>query len=261
MNGKIVNILDKNPFEDKNIDGPPLEKIVFKDIPFGDSNGEALINNYLADHPHVKVMSDIGFEKLRSKDKFADLSYHSGERFVYAQADFSPALPGNTQIGDYNVRIYHRSQDVFCRRCNTKNMHKTSDIHECASYRTDQNQVIAFRGDCNILSNFFMCKISVFGREFRSAEHAYQWRKCLDCLRPDLAARIQKAVTPKRAKMIANEIHRKQLDQWHSAKGHIIIMNEVLYAKSESNVDFRSRILNSGEKLLAESTRDLKWRT
>ena len=128
INGKIINILSSNPFEDKNIDGPPLEKIIFKDIPFGDSNGGTLINDYLGDHPHIAVMSDIGYEKMRSKNN-SNLPYHSGERFVYVQADFSPSLPGNTQMGEYNVRIYHKSQNVFCRRCNTKNMHKTSDIH------------------------------------------------------------------------------------------------------------------------------------
>lgn len=262
INGKLVPVLGTNPFETNTNDHrPPLEKITFKDIPLGDPNGTTLINNYLREHPHITVTSNVGYSKLQSKSKKDDMLYMSGERFVYAEADFTPALPGNTQIGNYNVRIFHRSQEVFCKRCKTKNMHKTSDVHECAAYRDDQDSVIAFRGDCNIFSNFFICKVNVFGMDFRSAEHAYQWRKCLDCLRPDLAAKITKAATPKRAKMIANEVHPRQLDLWHRAKGHIIVMSEVLYAKSQSNIDFRAMILNSGDKLLAESTRDLKWGT
>ena len=261
IQGRQVNLLTEHPFTKKQIfDGPPVEKIVFRDIPMSDPAATDLIINYLYEHPHVTVLSDVYYTRMRTKDhKYTP--YRGGDRFVYAQANFYPPLPSNTQIGEYNVRIWHQSQQMFCSRCGTKNMHRTSDIDLCDSYRSDGDQVVAFRDDWDILSNFFMCKIIVFGHEFWSAEQAYQWRKCIDCLRPDLAARILKASTPKRAKQIATEIHPTELAKWHKVSGHIIVMNEVLYAKSVSNIDFRSSVLKTGNKLIAESTRCLRWGT
>ena len=187
--------------------------------------------------------------------------YKTGDRFVMAQADFSPSLPGNTQMASYNVRIWHKSQEIFCRRCKSKNHHKTSDVDHCDQYRGNSDDVITFRDDCDILSNVFMSNVTVFGRVFRSAEHAYQWRKCIDCLRPDLASRIMRAYTPKKAKMIARALSSREIGKWRNVSGHVMVMREVLYAKAMSNIDFCHFVANSGDKIIAECTRDMLWGT
>ena len=168
----------------------------------------------------MKVVSDVTYAKMRTEDN-RKTTYKTGERFVMAHADFSPSLPGNTQMANYNVRIWHKSQEVFCRRCKSKNHHKTSDVENCKQFRVNGDDVITFRDDCDILSNFFMSNITVFGRVFRSAEHAYQWRKCIDCLRPDLASRIMRAFTPKKAKMIAHALSFSEIRKWRDASGHV----------------------------------------
>ena len=76
-----------------------------------------------------------------------------------------------------------------------------------------------------------------------------------------MASKILKAATPRRAKQIANEISVTQLNQWYMVKGDICVMKDVSYAKAMSNIDFKNIILNSGNKILAENTRDLKWGT
>ena len=188
-----------------------------------------------------------------------DTPYRSGDLFVYAEADFSPALPDHTQIGQYNVRVWHRSQQISCKRCNTENLHRTSDTTECSNYVVDSGSIVAFREDWDILSNFFVCNVFVFGRSFRSAEAAYQWKKCNDCLRGDLANRILRAPTPKKCKQIASEIDLKALDKWHAAKGHIVVMSDVMMAKATSNIDFRSAIIKTNDKVIVEATACMKW--
>ena len=101
--------------------------------------------------------------------------------------------------------------------------------------------------------------VGVFGHVFKSSEHAYQWRKCIDCLRPDLAHKITRASTPKRAKQIASSICESELVKWHDVRGHIFVMKEVLLGKTMSNIDFCEAIMKSREKLLVESTRDCVW--
>ncbi len=259
INGRRVAILNANPYSVKDIsDAPPEEKIVFKDIPLNDPQAMNLINAYIDKHSQIIPTSDRQYCYLKNND-YSDTPYKSGEIYMYAQADFHPALPGNTQMGDYNVRVWHKSQDVSCKRCQTKNDHRTGDIYHCPSYRRDDGQIVAFRADYNIMSNFFMCKVTVFGIEFRSSEHAYQWRKCMDCLRPDLARRILRAATPKLAKLIASEICQRELRKWHDINGHIMVMRVVLAAKCLSNDDFGMALIDSEDKIIAESTRDMLW--
>ena len=104
-----------------------------------------------------------------------------------------------------------------------------------------------------------MCKVVVFGHTFKSAEHAFQWKKCMDCLRDDLADRILRAPSPARAKQIAMEVDGNALKKWHDVKGHIMVMSDVLMAKSDSNIDFRNTLLNTDDRILAEATACTKW--
>lgn len=108
-------------------------------MPLGEPHGNELIHQYLMAHPQITVLSDVGYSTLKADKHHTNEQYLSGERFVYVQSDLSPSLPGNTQIGDYNARIYQKSQAVYCLRCNTKNMHKTADTHACESFRADSD--------------------------------------------------------------------------------------------------------------------------
>ena len=150
---------------------------------------------------------------------------------MYVKADFSPALPENTQIGCYNVPISHRSQEPHCRQCDDYS-HRTDDIQKCPNYQPDDGQIVAFREDWDILSNFFMIKVKVFGRTFKSAEHAYQWKKSMDCLGEDVANSTQAAPSARQAKKVASLFDGNVEREWRDAKGHIIVMSDVLMAKS-----------------------------
>ena len=253
---QVVPIHSTHPYERSNEIGFATEKIVFKDIPLSDDMGNDLIEQYLRDHPQIQVRSNIFYSRIRVNNR--NTNYRSGDRYVFVEANFSPPLPENTQIGHYNVRVWHRSQEMFCKRCNM-NTHRTMETTECDNYRADRGTIIAFKEDWDILSNYFMCKISVYGHTFRSAEQAYQWRKCRDCLRDDLAAQILRAPTPHKAKQIAYRLDEKAIKQWHEASGHIVVMAEVLTAKAQSNIDFRTTLLRTGITTIVEATKCTTW--
>ena len=86
---------------------------------------------------------------------------------MYVKTDYSPALPVNTQIGCYNVGTSQRSEEPHCRRCDDS-LHRTDDIQKCPNYQPDDGQTVAF---CEYWD---MCKVKIFGRTFKSAEHASQ---------------------------------------------------------------------------------------
>ena len=193
IQNKVITTHGCNPYEMNQMkfsDSIRTEKITFKDIPLSDIDGTKMIERYIVDHPQLAVMSDVCYSRIKINNKLTP--FRSGDRFVYVKADFSPALPENTQIGCYNVRISHRSQEPHCRRCDGSS-HRTDDIQKCPNYQPDDGKIVAFREDWDIFSNFFMCKVKVFGRIFKSAEHAYQWKKAMDCLREDVADPIQAA--------------------------------------------------------------------
>lgn len=258
IQNESVELFAFNPFESRRPISTETEMIVFKNIPLSDSEGNILINNYMREyHPNITVTSDVCYSRIKSGNRKTE--YRSGDRFVLVESGFSPSLPENTQIGQYNVRVWHRSQEVFCKRCNTANLHKTTDVTKCENYRPDTEHLVTFKDDWNILSNFFMCKVSVFGKIFKSAEHAYQWKKCMDCLKEELANQVFIAPTPQRAKQIASRIDGLSLSNWKRASGHIVVMSEVLIAKSRSNIDFHTTLLKTNDKQIVEATLDTTW--
>ena len=46
------------------------------------------------------------------------------------------------------------------------------------------------------------------------------------------------------------------LKRWHDVNGHVIVMVEVIVAKSRSNIEFKTALLKTGDKLIVESTKD-----
>ena len=259
IQNKVITTHGCNPYEMNQMkfsDSIRTEKITFKDIPLSDIDGTKMIERYIVDHPQLAVMSDVCYSRIKINNKLTP--FRSGDRFVYVKADFSPALPENTQIGCYNVRISHRSQEPHCRRCDGSS-HRTDDIQKCPNYQPDDGKIVAFREDWDIFSNFFMCKVKVFGRIFKSAEHAYQWKKAMDCLREDVADSIQAAPSARQAKKVASLIDGNVEREWRDAKGHIIVMSDVLMAKAGSNIDFRSKLLNTGNRQIVEATSSIRW--
>ena len=158
------------------------KRVLIKDLPATMPRNR--IMTVLLGFPHIKIKSKLIFAKARIGGE--EISpFINGDRLIYIKPDVSSPLPKKTVIGGHPCRIWHKSQKNYCKTC-ASHGHHTSDIGMCGSYDPDSG-VVAFRANNNPLSNYYMCTITVGKWQFRSAEHAYQWKKCKHAKRPDLA--------------------------------------------------------------------------
>ena len=67
-----------------------------------------------------------------------------------------------------------------------------------------------------MMGNFYQCVVTLDGIDFKSSEHAYQWRLAKYVGRDDLAQCILESHTPGQAKEIASLLPRHLLGSCHS---------------------------------------------
>ena len=89
-----------------------------------------------------------------------------------------------------------------------------------------------------------MCRVRIYGKTFRSSQHAYQYAKLRSMDKYDLTNQVLNAKTPKQAKFIAQRIPEIELSSngWHSQKYNV--MEEILYAKVNSCSQFKRALLD-----------------
>lgn len=248
-----VKLYDSNPY--KRSQGEINEKIIFRGLPLEFENSHIL--NFLKRYEHIQTRSQIVYARERDERIDSFSPYLNGERYVYVSAEGSenitPALPKDAIIGGYRVQIYHKSQKIWCLRCkNPDKPHNTNDIYNCDAYQPDKD-IITIKSRDNVLCNFFECDVKVWDQNFKSSEAAYQWRKCHELLKPELAEEVFKAPHPKDAKSLVRDVFtQNELEIWDTMR--LKVMREVLEAKAESNVIFRSTLIHSGTKRLVEAT-------
>ncbi|KAK2155705.1 hypothetical protein LSH36_233g05049 [Paralvinella palmiformis] len=108
-----------------------------------------------------------------------------------------------------------------------------------------------FAGKNDVLSNFYPCRLYVYGMMFGSTEHAYQWRKARIMGNIKVAYRIYHAEHAGKAKQIANQYFRgTDLSTWIPQR--IPVMKQLLRAKARCCKPFRDELRNTGDRLIAE---------
>ena len=88
-----------------------------------------------------------------------------------------------------------------------------------------------------------MCPVKVFGHNFVSNEHAYQWRFIAYLDLPDLANEVLNSSTTAEAKSIAYLVPNYLHHNWHKIK--VCNMREILHAKADNSNQFRDTLLQS----------------
>ncbi len=234
-------------------EGIPSEKVIFKDIPLNYSDD--MLMQFLQSHPNLTLRSEIISNKILNEYN-EETEYLSGDRHVYVQTDFSPVLPQEILIGDSKCRIWHYTQPLVCKRCGADD-HRAYDTEKCMAYIPKPDDIKIFWRNNDPLSNFYMCKIRIYGKTFHSSEQAYQWAKLLFLGENSMAEEVLRCRTAKQAKQIANRIPQRDLEGWNTQKRQI--MEEILIAKLNCCYQFKKALTDSGTLILVEGTMDQYW--
>ena len=248
VHGRKIDLHDIYPTS-KSV---PNEKVIFKDIPLSVDDNEII--EYLNSQPGITVKSGVIAARIRDNNNKLT-PFYSGDRFVYVNGLFSPALNNTGMIDNNKCRIWHKSQERACVRCRLID-HNSSDTSKCGAY-TEKLNILTIRSNQNVLCNFYQHPMRMFNTDFRSAEHCYQWRFMMYIGMEGHAQEILDAPTPAEAKDIASRIPRYLHKDWHHIK--LTVMREVLHAKGHYCPLFKSTLIESAGKLLVESTQDLFW--
>ena len=118
-----------------------------------------------------------------------------------------------------------------------------------------QQAPVYFRGPTSVFSNFFETHIAIWGMNFKSSEHAFQYNKCMTVGNNATAAKVLKASTPLEAKRIGDTV--STIPRWHDIKQGTML--EILKAKSRQCPRFHQELLQSGNRKLIEDTPDSFW--
>ena len=171
----------------------------------------------------------------------------------------SPPLPRETIIGGHSCKIWHPSQNYFCKRCATHG-HRTNDVDMCEVFDPDC-VVVAFRADSNPLSNYYKCTITNSDMKHKSVEHFYQYELCLHCDRPDIAKQVYDAPSPKAAKQISAKlktcVREDVMASWDSIT--LTVMDFVLKNKWNLSNKFRQYLMCREGSTITEATQYLFW--
>ena len=126
---------------------------------------------------------------------------------------------------------------------------------ETAPSTSNTGPPILFHGARSPLSNFFPCSLTIQNVTFKSSEHAYQYRKCLQSGDNNKAANVLKADTALDSKRIGDSIPKNP--QWEdSMQG---AMYEILKVKSRQCPQFYTALMNSNNRPLVEDTPNAYW--
>lgn len=101
------------------------------------------------------------------------------------------------------------------------------------------------------LNNFSAHAINLWGIEFPTAEHAFQWKKFSEN-RPDLAEQILAAKSPHAVKEISDANKNNQPPNWQEQK--VSIMEKILRAKVKQHEDVLNVLKRTGERQIIENS-------
>ena len=101
------------------------------------------------------------------------------------------------------------------------------------------------------LDGFSAHVVKVWGRNFRTAEHAYQWKKYADS-NAGIAERIFSAGSPSEVRKIS-EAHAAKADPAFAAS-QFEAMEEILRAKAIQHEDVRNTLRSTGNREIFENS-------
>ena len=258
VNGKLVPVYDRNPYV--TFSGLPMEKkmnsdkLTIKNLPLSVSNVNDGIEKMLAEK-NIILRSPIRYGFIRNEDGGLT-TYKSGDRYVFVEP-FETPLPKQQTIGIFHCLVLHHGKNgPPCKSCGVEG-HRPGD-NTCKA--KPKEQILAFKGYEHPLSNHYPCKLSVYGLEFKSVEHAFFYRMATDFDMGQLADDIRKAkhagIVKRLSKNIAGDDKR-----WKWEEENKDVMVHLLNAKLEQCPEFRQCLIDSAGLVIAEATPSRIWGT
>lgn len=116
---------------------------------------------------------------------------------------------------------------------------------------------IGFAGESAYLSNYYPCSVRMGDKNFRSAEQAFQYQKCLFCEREDACVHIMQVDDPKVLSEMGNKIFTKKV--WEDKK--VDMLKCIAISKFDQNPELKEKLKATGSKPLYECTRSRYWGT
>ena len=117
-----------------------------------------------------------------------------------------------------------------------------------------ENSPVYIAGHRNILSNFYPDSITIYGRHFKSREHAYNYQKAIFHNKEQLAEQIKKAVHAGKAKHLGS---MRTDPGWTNRK--VTIMQEIIDTMVKQSDQSRKALLNTGDSIIVEDVPDDFW--
>ena len=116
------------------------------------------------------------------------------------------------------------------------------------------NRPVRFKGCNSYLSNFYACRIRVWGREFHTVERAYQWKKCVHNDDRDTAEKMAATCTGLQAKHLSKSIRETThlRESWNRQRRSVMFALVVVKFRDRY---LRKRLLSMGERELIEWVR------
>ncbi len=99
--------------------------------------------------------------------------------------------------------------------------------------------------------NFSAHRVTLWGKEFPTAEHAFQWKKFF-VAEPESAERIFYAASPHIVKEISDANRHLQPDDWSDRR--VSVMREILSAKVAQHEDVRELLRKTGNREIIENS-------
>ena len=112
------------------------------------------------------------------------------------------------------------------------------------------NGAIYFHSEYAFLSNFFYSPILLDDTVFLSAEHRFQYEKCVTVNNLNIAARVIAAPTALEAKRLGDTV--KETPEWRLARDQIL--EDTLIIKFAQHKDLAQELMQTGQKKLYEAT-------
>ena len=146
------------------------------------------------------------------------------------------------------------------KRYHRQNIHTLPDDLNPMEVTSQSNEeVFAFFGELNPLSNFHPCKFTLEGETFNSSEQYIQWTKAKYCGDKIAMDRILNCEDAADCKEVSRDITNLNRKGWIESAETLCF--EGIQAKFLQNEHLMEKLLDTGEKTLVEASYDEAWGT